>query len=173
MQLFIRLDSFLGRFYHHIGTLVGMSIGLFAVAISLDLILRLLKIGNLPGIQEIIEYFLFTGVFLAAPWVLRIGGHVRVDLLLSNLPLSFGKRLEQILNFFGLLVTLTLLWFGIANLKLAYGFNSMQMKYYNVPEWWILTVFVFSFTLIAIEFFSRMFRQPDQLTADGKLLGDL
>ncbi|MWD26160.1 TRAP transporter small permease subunit [Aquicoccus sp. SCR17] len=173
MHVFSRLDAALGRLYHWIGTLVGISIGLFAVSISLDLVLRLFALGNLPGVQEVIEYLLFAGVFLSAPWALRIGAHVRVDLVLSSLPPGIGRALELALDFLGLVIALILIWFGFANLRFAYDIQSMQMKYYNVPEWWILTVYVISFTLIAIEFLSRMFRKPEPAAEDGEIPGGL
>lgn len=158
MNGFKRFDALLGHFYYHLGTVIGISIGLFAVAISLDLFLRLFGIGNLPGVQEIIEYILFAGVFLSAPWALRIGAHVRVDLLISSLPAAPARVLDHALDVAGLAICLTLLWFGGINLKFAYMFNSMQMKYYNIPEWWLLTVFVVSFSLLTLEFISRMIR---------------
>ena len=161
MSDFHRLDALLGRFYHHVGSLVGLSLGLFAVAISLDLILRLFGLGNLPGMQEIVEYALFAGVFLAAPWVFRLGAHVRVDLLLSGLPEKAGNALNRVLDIVGLLICLVLVWFGSINLSSAYAFNSLQMKYFNVPEWWLLTVFVICFALLALEFVCRLLRGGD------------
>jgi TRAP-type C4-dicarboxylate transport system permease small subunit len=161
MSGFNRVDALLGRFYHQVGNLVGLSLGLFAVAISLDLFLRLFGLGNLSGMQEIVEYALFAGVFLAAPWVLRLGAHVRVDLLLSGLPKKAASFLSQVLDLVGLLICVILVWFGSLNLSSAYAFNAMQMKYFNVPEWWLLSVFVVSFALLALEFVCRLLRCGD------------
>ena len=143
------------------GTVVGLSIGLFAVAISLDLVLRLAKVGNLAGMQEIVEYLLFAGVFLGAPWVLRMSGHVRVDLIISSLPPKASAALDRCLDVLGLGICLALIWFGIRNLSDAYIFKSMQMKYFTVPEWWLLAVFVVSFLMLAFEFLSRLIRGTD------------
>lgn len=165
MSLFFRLDALLGRFYSYLGSFVGICIGLFAVAISLDLFLRLFEIGNLPGMQEIIEYLLFGSVFLAAPWVLRLGAHVRVDLVISSLPERAARLLDRVLDLFGLGVCLALIWFGILNLKDAYILGSMQMKYFNVPEWWLLSVFVISFFMLAFEFLSRFLRGGNPVEA--------
>lgn len=173
MPLFERFDRAIGRLYHYIGTLVGISIGLFAVAISLDLILRLLGMGNLPGVQEIIEYMLFTGVFLSAPWALRLGAHVRVDLLISNLPAGAAQFLNKVLDATGLVICLVLIWFGWVNLSQAYSFNSMQIKYFHIPEWWLLTVFVISFTLLAFEFFSRLVRGAIGPSIDSETPGGM
>lgn len=158
MITFESIDALLGRFYSAVGTAVGLAIGLFAIAISLDLLLRQFGIGNLPGLQEIIEYLLFTGVFIAAPWVLRLGSHVRVDLVISGLPKATARVLDRILDLFGLTVCLVLVWFGMINLENAYDLGALQMKYFNVPEWWFLTVFVASFAMLVFEFLSRFLR---------------
>lgn len=165
MSLFGRLDAGLGKFYHFIGSLIGICIGGFALAIVIDLMMRLMKLGNLPGVQEIIEYILFVCVFLGAPWVLRMGAHIRVDLFVSAMSEQTSKRMAKALDLFGCLVALVLVVFGTQNLKDAYAFQSLQMKYYNVPEWWLLSIFVISFSLIAIEFLARVLRGP--LPADG------
>ncbi len=158
MSGFHRFDRFLGRIYALIGNAIGLVIGLFALAISADLFLRLFGIGNLPGVQEIIEYLLFIGVFVGAPWVLRMGAHIRVDLVVSNLSFVVAKRLDRALDLLGLVVCGLLVWFGAVNLRDAYAFNALQMKYFNIPEWWLLSVFVLSFSLLAFEFLSRILR---------------
>ena len=158
MNAFKSLDAFMGRLYSGVGTLVGISIGLFAIAISADLFMRLFSLGNLGGVQEIIEYALYAGVFLAAPWVLRLGAHVKVDLLISALPAGVARVLDKCLDILGFLICSLLIWFGWINLSDAYAFGSMQMKYFNVPEWWLLAVFVVSFVLLALEFLFRLVR---------------
>ena len=158
MSTFDRIDAVIGRCYGMIGNLVGISIGLFAVAISLDLVLRLFEIGNLPGVQEIIEYLLYFGVFLAAPWVLRLNAHVRVDLIIESVPQQTRIAAERTLDAFGLCVCAVLAYFGMVNLLTALEFGSQQSKYYTVDEWFLLTFFVASFVLLAIEFLFRIIR---------------
>ena len=158
MTLFKKFDAALGWIYDQIGTLVGIVIGLFAIAIAVDLVLRLFKIGNLAGMQEIIEYTLFACVFLAAPWALRLGAHIRVDVLIGALPATWAKVADRVLDFLGFVICAALTWYGCRNLMQAYTFNSMQRKYFDVPEWWLLAVFVICFVLLAIEFLSRLLR---------------
>lgn len=152
------LDAAFGWLYEMIGALVGLTIGGFVLAISIDLFLRLLGIGNLAGMQEIIEYALFGGVFLTAPWLLRLGAHVRVDLLLSALSPKNLILFERITNVIGCIICLTMTWFAWVNLSNSMMFGAVQMKYFNVPEWWLLSVVLASFSLLAIEFVFRFLR---------------
>ena len=99
-------------------------------------------------------------------------GGPEVDLLIGALPSALARSLDQVLDVAGLAICLILLWFGGVNFKFAYAFNSTQMKYYNIPEWWLLSVFVVSFTLLSVEFISRMIRggtspEKDQHAAGG------
>ncbi len=152
------LDTAFGRFYDWVGTAVGLTIGGFVVAISMDLFLRLFGLGNLAGMQEIIEYLLFAGVFLTAPWLLRLGAHVRVDLLLSSLPRSALVMFERVIDIIGCIICTGMAWFSWVNLSNSVMFDAMLMKYFNVPEWWLLAIVFATFILLAIEFTFRFFR---------------
>lgn len=172
MSGFRRIDSAFGRIYGAIGALVGISIGLFAIAISVDLILRLLEWGNLPGMQEIVEYLLYIGVFLAAPWVLRLNAHIRVDLLVSALPLRARVVVERALDLAGIAICGLLFWYGLQNLLAAKAVGAMQYDYYEVAEWFLLLFFVAGFVLLGIEFLFRLIRAGTAPEAqDGEEVG--
>ncbi|MGK0172939.1 MAG: hypothetical protein ACI9W2_004683, partial [Gammaproteobacteria bacterium] len=55
---------------------VALSIGLIAFAIPLNLLLVKMHWGNFWWLHEAIEYALYVGVFIGAPWVLQQGAHV-------------------------------------------------------------------------------------------------
>ncbi len=171
MQAFATIDRALGAAYAFVGLLVGATIAAFALSISLDLALRLLGRGNLPGVNEVIEYLLFTGVFLGAPWVLRQGSHVRVDLLVSNLPAGMARGLERLLDLVGCIICGLLVHYGWVSLDAAWMFQSMQHKYFVMPEWVLLSVFVGCFVLLFVEFLFRLIRggaAPEAVEAEAK-----
>ena len=55
-------------------------------------------------VGEASEYILYLSTFLAAPWLLRLGRHVRLDLVLRALPPQMGWLLEWLTDIVGLLV---------------------------------------------------------------------
>lgn len=173
MSAFDSFDRAMGRIYHQVGNIVGIAIGCFAIAISVDLLLRLANIGNLPGMQEIVEYLLFACVFLAAPWALRLGAHIRVDVIVSSVPAAVARVMELVLDILGLMICAALAYYGWKNLVQAYQFDSIQRKYFNVHEWWLLSVFVTSFVLLAVEFVSRMIRKGPVPGADHDAEGGM
>ena len=152
------LDAGLGKIYGSVGNVTGLVIGLFAILIVLDLILRKLGLPLIEGVQEIIEYALYVVVFLGAPWVLRLGAHIRVDFLSAFIGEQNAKVLDVMTNILGLLISLVLVYYGMRNLIEAYQFGSAQRQVFVVMEWHLLIIFVLSFFLCALEFLLRMWR---------------
>jgi TRAP-type C4-dicarboxylate transport system permease small subunit len=152
------IDRLFGRLNHTLGVIVAISIGLFALSISGDLAMRRLGLGNLPWLYEMIEYVLYGGVFLAAPWVLREGAHVRVDLLLSALPRKAALNLERVLDVMGAAVCAALAFYGWEAGLEAFVSDSRQFKTLIVYDWWLMAIFTVSLGLLAIEFLLRLRR---------------
>lgn len=139
-------------------TLFGAALGLIILLICVDIFIRNLKIGSLPWMVEVTEYAMYAGTFLAAPWVLRQGSHVRVDLLLIALPGAAARRLEQFTDLLGLMVSAIMLYYGCVVVLDAYRFHMMQFKSLAIPEWILLMPIVIGCLLLAIEFLLRIAR---------------
>ncbi len=146
---------FFGRINLAIGYIVAFTMGLFALSIALDLAMRRLGLGNMPWLYEVIEYVLYSGVFLAAPWVLREGAHVRVDLFLSALPARVAGAVERGLDVLGATVALVLCYYGWRAGVEAFIGNSRQFKTLVVHDSWLMGIFTVSLLLLAIEFLLR------------------
>lgn len=163
--LFAGIDRLFGRINLALGYVVALSMGLFALSIALDLAMRRLGLGNMPWLYEVIEYVLYAGVFLAAPWVLREGAHVRVDLLVTALPEKAALLLEKFLNIAGAAVSLILCYYGWRAGVEAFIGNSRQFKTLVVHDSWLMAIFTVSLLLLAIEFLLRLRRADEALTA--------
>jgi TRAP-type C4-dicarboxylate transport system permease small subunit len=125
---------------------------------TLDIGLRAARLGALPWLLEATEYMLYGGTFLAAPWVLRKGAHVRIDLLVTALPRRASVAMEIGADVVGLFVSAALLWFGTAAAFEAWRENSMQFKTWAVPEWILLAPIPIAALLLGIEFALRAAR---------------
>ena len=170
------MDNFIDRFETRfnqfsvlIAGFVAISIGSFAILIPLDLLIRSLGWGNMPWLHEGIEYLLYTGVFLGAPWVLQQGAHVRVDVVAAYLPNSIAVPLEKLLDIIGMVICLVLVFYGVQATIEAFIDRSMPDKLLKIANWWMLLVFTISFVLVAIEFMLRLRRADEDLeTAEDK-----
>jgi TRAP-type transport system small permease protein len=161
------LDSFFGRILTFFALLVALAFGLGTALIALDVALRNLAGIGFPWLIDVIEYGLFAGTFLAAPWALREGAHVRVDILVTSLPPRGAALLETLADLIGLAVCLVLLWYGVKVTLTAQALGSMVLKSIIFPEWWALVVIPLSSLLLAIEFVLRLHRAHRTAAATG------
>lgn len=158
----LRAKTVIGQGYDRLlngfGYLVAASICAMAVLITVDVGLRAFRIGNLPWLNEVSEYALYVGTFLAAPWALRLGAHVRIDIVVDSLPDRASQRLEQFVDLLGGGVTAVLFYFGCVGTLQAYEFGHMQFKTITLPNWPLLSVFAFAMLLLTVEFALRFAR---------------
>jgi len=158
VRLIDKLEISFNRFTAFLIGLVAVSIGLFAVLIPLNLLLVKLQWGALWWLNESLEYILYAGVFLGAPWVLQQGAHVRVDVVNTFLSKKASVKLERVVDFAGFILCLTLGIYGARATVMEWQDGTMPDKTVTIANWIILTVFVFSFVLLAIEFLFRLRR---------------
>ena len=72
MNLFLdRFETGFNRFTHFCAALVAISIALIAFLIPLNLLMVKAQLGGIWWLFEGVEYVLYCGVFIGAPWVLQ------------------------------------------------------------------------------------------------------
>ena len=139
--------------------LAGAAFAVVALLVTLNVVLRNLGVTNFPWLLEVSEYVLYVGTFLAAPWVLRLGAHVRVDLLLGLLPGAAARAVDILADLCGLVFCLVLARHGWNVTADAFSRGDMMFKELVIPEWPLLSVIPFSGVLLAIEFARRIIRR--------------
>lgn len=140
------------------GLLAGLAFAAISVLVTVDVVIRNFGIGNLPWLLEVAEYTLYIATFIAAPWVLRQGAHVRVDLLLNIVGARAARSLECLVDALGIAISLVLFWYGMAAFLDSYRLGSLIFKQLVIPEWWLLVFIPFTTALLAIEFAIRLRR---------------
>lgn len=123
-----------------------------------DVISRNAGLGGIPWSSEASEDILYLLTLLAAPWLLRQGQHIRVDILLRALPPRIGWVLEWFGDLLGLACSLYFVCYGWKVLAASYQAGAISIKTLITPEWWMLAPLPMAFLLLAIEFVFRMHR---------------
>ena len=126
--------------------------------IGADVGLRNAGLGGVSWSNEVSEYCLYLVTLLSAPWLLRAGQHIRVDILLKALPPRIGWALEWLSDVLGLACSVYFLWFGIRVLTSSYSSGAVSIKTLIMPEWWLLAPMPIAFFAVSIEFIFRMHR---------------
>lgn len=154
-------DAGFDRLIFFLAALSAISIGLYAVLIPLNLFLIKFQLGSIWWLYEGVEYSLYVGAFLGAPWVLRQGAHVRVDILVMSLPKAAGARLERYLNVLGAALCLLLCYYGLRATVSEYQDGTIPDKVLQIKNWYMMSIFALSFFLLAMEFLLRLLREPN------------
>jgi TRAP-type C4-dicarboxylate transport system permease small subunit len=141
------------------GLLAGVAFAVVAALVTLNVLLRNLGVANFPWLLEVTEYVLYIGTFLAAPWVLRLGAHVRVDLLPGLLPAAGARLVNTAADLCGLVFSLILARHGLNVTADAFSRGDRIFKELVIPEWPLLATIPLAAALLAIEF-ARRIRYP-------------
>lgn len=131
---------------------------IMTVMIGADVVSRNVGAGGVAVSNEFSEDILYLMTLLAAPWLLRQGQHIRVDIILRMLPTRVAWLLEWVGDIVGLLCCLYFVWYGSLNALASYAAGSINIKTLITPEWWTLTPLPIGFALLGIEFIFRMHR---------------
>lgn len=132
------------------------------LVIVADVALRNLALPGLPrGIDwsnEVSELMLYLTTVLVAPWLLRQGQHIRVDILLTALPPRTAWYLEWVADTLGLACCLFMAWYGARATWASWSSGALSIKTLVTPEWWSLAPLPAMFMLLSVEMLFRMKR---------------
>lgn len=155
------MPAFIRRFdqlMHAFCTAFAVLFGILTILVCIDIVARRLGFGSMPWLVEVVEYVMYGGTFLTAPWVLRQGEHVRVDLLLGSIPKAAAIRLQQFIDSLGLGISLVMFYYGSAVVIDAYRANFIQFKNLAVHEWVLMLPIPVGCAMLAMEFALRILR---------------
>jgi len=130
--------------------------------ICADVLLRNLRI--VPGVaglewaHEISEAMLYLVTLLTAPWLMRKGQHIRVDIILRAVPPAVGWIFEWIVDALAMSCCAVIAWYGARAALASWQAGSMSIKTLITPEWWLLCVLPLAFLALTLEMFFRMRR---------------
>ena len=132
------------------------------LVIVADVALRNLALPGLPrGLDwsnEVSELMLYLTTVLVAPWLLRQGQHIRVDILLTALPPRVAWYLEWVADTLGLACCLFMAWYGARATWASWSSGALNIKTLVTPEWWSLAPLPAMFVLLSVEMLFRMKR---------------
>jgi len=150
---------------------VGLSLIIFMMlVVAISVFLR-----NTPyafGWQlEVAEYILILSTFLGTGWLLREGGHIRVDVIPTFLKGRSQRAYNGVIYTIVAAVCLTLFIVGAHTAWEAYVSGTLQIKVYTFPKWILLSVIPFGTIFLVVESLKmacRYFRQPVILVVDDE-----
>ena len=157
-----RLEAAYGRVLDALALIACALILGMTLMICADVFLRNVRIvPGLAGLEwanEISEAMLFLVTLLTAPWLLRRGQHIRVDIILRAVPPGVGWIFEWIVDLLALGCCAMIAWYSARAALGSFLAGSLSIKTLITPEWWLLSVLPVAFVLLTLEMFFRMRR---------------
>ena len=153
-----RLSEWYGRLLDALVFAACLLLLLMTVMIGADVFSSNVGGGGIPVSNELSEDILYLMTLMVAPWLLRQGQHIRVDIVLHTLPLRVAWLLEWFGDIVGFFCCLYFVWYGYLITEASYLAGSVNIKTLITPEWWTLAPLPVGFMLLAIEFIFRMHR---------------
>jgi TRAP-type transport system small permease protein len=157
-----RLENAYGRLLEVLALAGCVLIFGMTLMICADVFLRNVRI--VPGMvglewaNEISEAMLYLVTVLTAPWLMRQGQHIRVDILLRVLPRTMAWACEWMSDVLGFACCLYFVVYGTRVAAESYASGALSIKTLVTPEWWLLAPLPIAFALVAVEFLFRMHR---------------
>lgn len=137
-------------------TVVGMLLIIFA-----DVAVRTFGISAPSFGVTLVEYSLIYFTVMAAPYLVRIKGHVTIDVVVQLFPVKFAFYLRHGVAIASAVACIV---FAVISTRLtidAYVSDRYDVRGINVPLWLSFFPLPFGFILVALEFLRTLFVAPE------------
>jgi len=153
-----KLSNLFGKLLNLLAIAAALTLLAMVVMVTADILLRNLTRTGFAWSNEISEYALYVITLLTAPWLLRRGQHVRIDLVLTLVPARVAWLMEAASDVLGFAVCLVMMRYGLKMSIDSALLGSITIKNLVFPEWWLLWPLPVCFALLAAEFVFRFDR---------------
>jgi TRAP-type C4-dicarboxylate transport system permease small subunit len=118
----------------------------------------------IPSADDFAGYCMAASIFLALPYTLRSGDHIRVTMILHRLPVAGRYWIEVFCVTVGTLTTGYFAWYTIKMVWESYQFSEISQGYVPVQLWIPQMPLAFGLVVLFIafleEFWQAIRRQP-------------
>ena len=142
----------INRVVDSLAAVAGVILCALILLICVEVFLRALGLLSIPWSLEVAQLMLYGITFLAAPWVLRTGGHISVDLVINVLSERRALVLGRFTSAAGAVVAAVLLYYSI---KVIAKFIAEEQLVYGAlvfPKWWVYAPAPITFALMLLIF---------------------
>ena len=122
---------------------------------DLNDIFRFTPLGSIVWIIEITDYCLLWITFLGTAWVLKVDGHVKMDMLLNRLTPGTQDIVNMITSAVGAIACLILAFFSVKVTWQHFQTHHLFTRYLDVPSYPILAIIPIGSLLLFFQFVRR------------------
>lgn len=141
--------------------LLAILAGVYLVAIMFGIVFqataRSFGFSGSSHIFTFSEYGLLYIVMAASPWLVRLRGHVFIELLTAAIPSPYNRLFSRFVALLCVVICLFLVWYSGYNTMRSYRFGDADMRSLDMPKWLLLGSMPICFGLMAANFLRFVF----------------
>ena len=127
------------------------------LAVTVDVLLRYSLGITWTGLFEITEYSLLWITFLSTAWILKIDGHIRVDLLLNYLNPRHRAIMNSISYIIGIFLLVLITWYSLKITLYDYQESIILPTYLKPSKWYLEIIVPVGYFLLLIEMLRKTY----------------
>ena len=144
----------------------GISISVATILIIIDVLMRITGFEPWIFVLTTVEYILLYFTMLAAPFLLRIKGHVFIDAVTQFFPPTIKKVVAKIV-YTACIVACTIYCFQLVNLLIeSIQSGEIDMRSMEIPIWILFAPMPLCFFMLCFEFLRYLIGIDDMYSQD-------
>ena len=140
---------------------------LVIISVCLEIFMRYFLNRPLMWVVELTEYALLWVTFLGAAWLLKEGGHVRVDIVINFMSERWKSRCAVFSSLLGLLISLILTYFGAFATYDHWARDMFKPTVLEFPTWIVLAAIPLGSIFLVFRFLNLMLKNLSALFSDS------
>jgi len=151
-----RTNKIIDGVINFFAVIAGILLATMALIVTYNVIMRYFI--NRPPVWaiETTEYIMVYATFLAAAWVLKHGGHVKIDIILVMLSKKRQHALSVLVCILGIVACGLLAWYGMKATYSLYSREVIMMKMMPWPKWVLVAPIPIGILLTFIQFIRKL-----------------
>lgn len=149
------------RWVDRLCDLLAIFAGTYLVAIMVGIVFqataRSFGYSGSSHIFTFTEYGLLYIVMAGSPWLVRLKGHVFIELFTAALPPRLAPKFSRLVALVCVLICAVLVFFTLEATLRAYRLGDADMRSIDMPKWLLLGSMPICFCLMAIQFLRFVF----------------
>ncbi|MBN2125959.1 MAG: TRAP transporter small permease [Deltaproteobacteria bacterium] len=162
-----RIGTILDKVMTGLAWLGGVLMILAILMVCTDVVMRYFFSSPIGGVLQFSEYILLYIPFLAAAYVLKEDGHIKIDIILNRLSPRRQALVNTVTSALGSVVLLVLTYYGAFITLDYYRRGVPTLKYYKIPEFLVVMIIPIGCLLFSVQFVRKTFNHYRSLRGTG------
>ena len=125
--------------------------------ICCDVVARYFRLFSMPWSLDVAKYCLYGITFFGAPWVLRDGGHITIDLFVAGLKTNARAKVQKFAHGFGAFICLVLTFYACRIVYTSWSQKVMINETFVFPEYYLFILAPVIFFVLFLTFLRLLF----------------